>query len=66
MTAPALEPHCRSWIIVKAGTNVPVCETFDQKAADHVAKHMTGRLEVWTAAAWLGHYNRLIKAGVAP
>lgn len=63
MAAPVLEPHCGSWIIVKAGTTIPVRETFDQATADHVAKHMAGRFEVWTAAAWLAHFNRLAKLG---
>lgn len=64
MAAPKLEPHCGSWVIVQAGTNTPIRETFDQRIADHVAKHMPGRFEVLTAAAWLARLNSLVKAGV--
>ena len=63
MTAPALPKHCGSWVIVQAGTNTPIRETFDKRVADHVARCMADRFEVLTEADWLARLNRLIREG---
>lgn len=66
MLAPALEPHCGSWTIIRRDTGKPMTETWLPDFAARMAAD--DRWEVLTTANWLGRYNRLVRAagGVEP
>lgn len=50
MSAPKLEHHCGSWIVVSRATGKPVLETFSKTVADAIN---TQRYEVLTALQYL-------------
>jgi len=54
MSAPALEPHCGSWVIVRKVDGVAVLETFSARVASAI--NLTA-YDVLTAAQWLGSLN---------
>lgn len=61
MSAPKLEPHCGSWVIVNRHTRDAVCEIYDMRLADRIADHEPN-FEVLTAAQWLGEFNARTKS----
>ena len=56
MPAPALEPHCGSWIVVQRTTRDVVCELWSKARADRIADNEP-TFEVLTAAQWLAEFN---------
>lgn len=56
MPAPALEPHCGSWVIVQRITRDVVCEIWSKERADRIADSEPN-FEVLTAAQWLAEFN---------
>lgn len=63
MSAPTLERHCGSWIIVSRSSGLPVLETFSQKLTYAVN---TRNYEVLTALQWLARFQRQINAKKIP
>jgi len=66
---PPLEPRCGSWIIVDQLKQEALAECFVRKTVDRLAAlAIPGRVEILTAAQWLGRFNRAVKAagGVQP
>lgn len=57
MNAPALEPHCGSWVIVQRITRDAVRETFDKRLADRIANEEAANFEVLTTLQWLQEFN---------
>ena len=55
MSAPELERHCGSWIVVSRATGKPVLETFERRTADAIN---TDKYEVLTALQWLVRFNQ--------
>lgn len=60
MPAPALEPHCGSWVVVQRTTRDVVCELWSKARADRIAD-TEPQFEVLTAAQWLAEFNRRTK-----
>ena len=54
MCIPALERHCKSWIVVERATGIAVFETFERSTALAVNQ---SRYEVLTALQWLVRLN---------
>jgi hypothetical protein len=52
---PALEPHCKSWIIVSRASGEAIMETFSRAAVEKINRD---RFDVYTAAQWLAKLNR--------
>lgn len=59
---PELEPHCGSWIVRKK-PGAPIYELFNR--AD-VERCDAAGYQIWTAAKWLGEFNRLGRQPDAP
>ena len=72
ITVPELEPHCGSWVVVDVrdpAAPVALCEVVLRATVDRLAElAIPGRIEILTAARWLGWFNRAVKlaGGVQP
>lgn len=52
---PALEHHCRTWVVVDRATGKPALETSNRKLVERVNQD---RYDVLTAVQWLVRFNR--------
>lgn len=60
MSAPKLEPHCGSWVVVQRTTRDAVREIWSKQLADRIADNEP-QFEVLTTAQWLAEFNARIK-----
>ena len=60
-SAPQLERHCSSWVIVDRATGAAVMETFDQELAEAVHPD---KYEVLTALQWLCRFNASVSQAI--
>jgi len=64
MLIPPLPRHCGSWIIVNRATGKAICETVDRSFVESIGDMVVaGRIEVLTAAEYLGRLNATIREG---